>query len=76
MSDTAARLASYKAAEARILKGQSWRMGERQLTSADLGEVRKAITDLQAQLARETAGAAGVVGPRVMVAGFDQGLGG
>lgn len=56
---TQARLDAYLAAEAKILSGQSVRFGERQLQRADLAEVRKAITGLQSQLAREQASAAG-----------------
>lgn len=50
---TQARLEAYEAAELKILKGQAVRFGDRQLQMADLGEVRRAISDLKAQLARE-----------------------
>lgn len=56
---TQARLDAYLAAEAKILAGQSVRFGERQLQRADLAEVRKAITGLQSQLAREQGATAG-----------------
>lgn len=56
MSDTQARLDAYKAAELKVLSGQSIRFGERQLTLADLAEIRKAIAALEAKLAAETAG--------------------
>lgn len=60
MSDTQARLDAYKAAEARILSGgQSLRYSERQLQQAELAEIRKAIAQLESQLQREAAGAAG-----------------
>jgi hypothetical protein len=36
----------YIAAEAAVLKGQSYSIGNRTLTRADLTEIRKAITDL------------------------------
>jgi hypothetical protein len=55
MSTTQQRLDAYLAAEAQILGGQAYRMGERQLTLADLAEVRRAISDLKAELARESA---------------------
>lgn len=56
MSDTQARLDAYKAAELAVLKGQTIRYGERQLTLADLAEIRKAIAQLGAQLSAESAG--------------------
>lgn len=60
MSDTQTRLDAYKAAEARILAGgQSLRFSERQLQQAELAEIRKAITQLEAQLQREADAAAG-----------------
>lgn len=49
-----ARLAAYVAAEAKILKGQEYVIGQgetaRRLRRADLAEVRKAITDLNTQI--------------------------
>lgn len=60
MSDTQTRLDAYKAAEARILTGgQSQRLAERQQQQAELAEIRKAIAQLESQLARETASLAG-----------------
>lgn len=53
------RLDAYVAAEARILGGQSVRMGDRQLQQADLAEVRQEIARLQAAVAREESAAAG-----------------
>lgn len=54
------RLAAYVAAEAEILKAQEVRGAEgRGHRMAELAEVRKAITDLQAQVAREQRRAAG-----------------
>lgn len=49
------RLELYLAAEAKILSGQSVRMGERQLQRADLAEVRRQIAILQAAVERENA---------------------
>ena len=40
------RLTAYIAAEAAVLKGQSYSVGNRTLTRADLVEIRKAITNL------------------------------
>lgn len=52
--ELAARLAAYVAAEAKILKGQEYVIGQgetaRRLRRADLAEVRKAITDLNTQI--------------------------
>lgn len=60
MSDTQTRLDAYKAAEARILAGgQSFRYAERQLQQAELAQIRKAIDQLESQLARESAALAG-----------------
>lgn len=55
MSTTQERLDAYQAAELSVLKGQAVRIGERQLTRADLAEIRKAISQLQRQLQAETA---------------------
>lgn len=48
------RLSAYLAAEAKILNGQEYVIGQgetaRRLRRADLAEVRKAITDLNAQI--------------------------
>lgn len=70
MSNTQARLDAYQAAELSVLKGQSVRFGERQLTRADLGEIRKAITQLEGQLRREADAAAGRGGLRYQTAVF------
>lgn len=59
MSDTAARLAAYKAAELSILEGQTVSAFGRQLSMPDLVEVRKAIAELELQKAREDAAASG-----------------
>jgi len=53
------RLAGYLAAEASILKSQSFRMGDRELQRADLGEIRAEISRLQMLVNREQASAAG-----------------
>lgn len=74
MSDTATRLDAYKAAELRILKAQRTGFGDRSMQLAELEEVRKAIKDLEAQLAQELRDAAGQRGQSVMVADFSKGL--
>lgn len=59
---TQTRLQNYLDAETKILKGQSVRLGERQLTLADLVEVRAAITELQRGVNAEAGIAAGRAG--------------
>lgn len=59
MSTATDRLQLYLDAEAKILAGQSVRMGERQLQRADLSFVQKQIAILQAEVSRESASAAG-----------------
>lgn len=44
------RLDAYYAAELKILSGQSYRLGSRELTRADLGTVKKQINELENQL--------------------------
>jgi hypothetical protein len=50
---------AYVAAELAVLKGQSFRMGERQLTRADLVEIRAGRREWEARVAAEAATAAG-----------------
>lgn len=45
-----ARLASYMAAELKILEGQSYSIGSRSLTRANLGEVQLMIKELEAKI--------------------------
>lgn len=59
MSTTQQRLDAYLAAELKVLRGQSVRLGDRDLTRADLAEIRKAINQIKAELAAET----GQLGP-------------
>lgn len=60
MSTNSDRLARYIAAETAILDGQRVRHESgRELTMADLSEVRAEIKSLQRQVARETAGGGG-----------------
>lgn len=75
MSDTAARLAAYKSAELRILQAQQLGQGDRTKRLAELAEVRKAITELEAKLANEQRAAAGASVSVVHVADFSRGLG-
>lgn len=46
------RLNSYYEAEQAILSSQSYTIGRKTLERADLAEVRKAIKDLESQIAR------------------------
>lgn len=43
LSTAEARLTAYLDAEAKILQGQRVRMGDRDMTRADLGEIRRGI---------------------------------
>ncbi len=45
------RLAQYYKAEERILKGQSYRIGTRQVTRADLAAIQNGIKELEAEVA-------------------------
>ncbi|UXA48518.1 DUF6148 family protein [Xanthomonas prunicola] len=49
-------LTSYTQAELAVLKGQSFRFGERMLTRADLAEIRKGRQEWQAAVDRESNG--------------------
>ena len=75
MSDTAQRLAAYKASELRILKAQSLGHGDRTLQNAQLSEVRAAIKELEAQLAAENRANAGSFGPVTLLSSFSRPLG-
>ena len=44
------RLTLYLAAEAKVLKGQSYEIGDRKLTRADLGEIRSGIMFWQGRI--------------------------
>lgn len=71
MSDTQQRLDLYKAAEARILeRGFSVQLDQRRRQEAELAEIRKGIAQLQAELQRESAAAAGRGGLRYSTAVF------
>lgn len=62
MTTAAERLALYLEAEAKILRGQEVRMGDRSLKMADLVEVRKAITELRREVAGGGAAAGDTIG--------------
>ena len=44
------RLELYYEAERKVLRGQSYTLGNRQLTRANLAEVRRAIKELESEL--------------------------
>lgn len=56
MSTASDLLAKYLAAEMAILDGQSYRMGDRMLTLADLGMVQKERAALERRVQGETSG--------------------
>ena len=64
------RLQSYLDAEQKILRGQSVRFENRQVTRADLGEIRRGIATLQKLVNAEKEKAAGRR-PGVLLARFD-----
>lgn len=70
MSTATDLLALYLAAEAKILGGQSYVIGDRHLTRADLAEVRRERKELERRVASETRVAAGDAGPRHQLANF------
>ncbi len=49
-------LQTYISAEQAVLSGQSWRLGERQLTRADLAEIRAGRREWEARVATEANG--------------------
>lgn len=63
-------LALYLEAEAAILRRQSYTIGDRTLTFANLGEVRRERERLEKRVASESSGSAGRVGPRHLLADF------
>ena len=56
MTNAQQMLEHYAQAEIAVLKGQSVRFGERQLTHADLAEIRKGRAEWQAVVDREANG--------------------
>lgn len=59
MSAASDLLAAYQAAELAILQGQSYGIGDRTLTRANLSEVRREREKLERRVANESAGAIG-----------------
>ena len=52
LSDAQALLAAYKAAELAVLTGQSYRIGSRELTRANLAEIREGKREAQGEVDR------------------------
>lgn len=50
LAEAETRRATYILAEAAVLKGQAYSIGNRAKTMADLSEIRKAIKDLTAEI--------------------------
>lgn len=69
MPTAADMLALYLAAEAAVLQGQRFRMGERELTRADLAEIRAGRREWSARVAVE-ANASACSMPGIALADF------
>lgn len=77
MSEATDMLAAYKAAELAVLKGLSYRIGDLQLTRANLVEIIAGRNEWQRKVNIENASAAGQRGPlSVHVSDFSGGRGG
>lgn len=63
----------YIAAETAVLKGQSYRLGERVLTLADLEQIRAGRREWEGRVAIETAANAGAGAVGVSFASFRSG---
>lgn len=72
MSTASDLLALYVAAEGKILSGQSYRMGDRMLTLADLGMVQTERARLERRVAAETRATSGSYGARHLLGDFSQ----
>ena len=59
------RLELYYEAERKVLRGQSYTLGNRQLTRANLAEIRRAIKELESEL-EQMAGRARGLSQRVV----------
>ena len=59
LSTARERLQMYRDAERRVLQGQSYTIGNMQLTRANLAEIRKAIADLESQVTLLSGGTLG-----------------
>jgi hypothetical protein len=59
MSTATDMLAAYQAAELAVLKGLSYRIGDLQLTRADLAQIRAGRIEWQCKVSAELAGVSG-----------------
>jgi hypothetical protein len=57
LAQAEAQLASYMTAETKVLQGQSYSIGSRQLTRANLQEIREGITYWNSKVNELTSGA-------------------
>lgn len=71
MSNAADMLAAYTTAELALLKGQTYKFGERQLTMANLPEIQAGRREWEQRVNSEAARAAGIATrPGVRLANF------
>lgn len=75
MSTATDMLAAYLAAEVAVLKGQSYRLGDRQLTRADLAEIQRGRQEWQRAVAAEQNTAAGFRGEGYGLGAYSRGFG-
>jgi len=73
MSTASDLLDAYLAAELAVLRRQSYTIGDRTLTFADLNAIRTERKALERRVAAEMAAAGGAVGPRHRLADFSSG---
>lgn len=71
MSTATDMLAAYQKAELALLKGQTYRFGERQITMANLPEILAGRREWERRVSQEQAAAAGVPQSPVGVIGAD-----
>jgi hypothetical protein len=71
MSTATDMLAAYQTAEQALLKGQTYRFGDRQLTMANLPEIQTGRREWERRVSQENAAAAGVSQSPVGIIGAD-----
>lgn len=70
MSAAADLLQAYMEAELAVLRRQSYTIGDRTLTFADLNAIRSERKQLERRVAAEESAATGAIGPRHRLADF------